>query len=74
MISYKKLWKLMIDRDIKRKDLVESAGISQFAMQKLLNGKNVTVEILEKICKALNCTMDDLLEILPEEPNNSDEN
>lgn len=69
MLSYKKLWKILIDRDMKKKDLIESAGVSQYTIHKLLNNKNVTSDILEKICKALNCTIDDICEILPDEDN-----
>ena len=62
-ISYKKLWKLLIDRDLKKKDLERQAGISHYTMHKLLNGDNVTTETLGKICKALGCTVDDIMEI-----------
>lgn len=62
-ISYKKLWKLLIDLDMKKKDLEEKAGISHYTMHKLLVGDNVTTETLGKICKALGCTVDDIMEI-----------
>ena len=62
-ISYKKLWKLLIDRDLKKKDLEERAGISHYTMHKLVRGENVTTETLGKICKALGCTVDDIMEI-----------
>lgn len=62
-ISYKKLWKLLIDRDLLKKDLEERAGISHYTMNKLAHGDNVTTETLAKICKALNCTVDDIMEI-----------
>lgn len=62
-ISYKRLWKILIDRDLKKKDLEEQAGISHYTMHKLLIGDNVTTETLGKICKALNCTVDDIMEI-----------
>ena len=68
-ISYKKLWKLLIDRDLKKKDLEEKAGISHYTMHKLLAGENVTTETLGKICKALGCTVDDIMEITFEEEN-----
>ena len=64
--SYKKLWKLLIDRDMKKKDLAELAGISSFTISKMSAGNNVTVEILGKICVALNCTLDDIMEFVPE--------
>lgn len=63
-ISYKKLWKLLIDRDMKKKDLSELANISNYTIGKLNRGDNVTTDVLVKICKALNCTMDDIMEIL----------
>ena len=66
-VSYKKLWKLLIDRDMKKKDLAELAGISNFTISKMRAGNNVTVEVLGKICKALNCTLDDIMEFIPED-------
>ncbi len=65
-ISYKKLWKLLIDRDLKKKDLISMAGISGYALNKLNKGETVTSETLAKICKALNCTFDDIMEISEE--------
>ena len=56
-VSYKKLWKLLIDRDMKKKELARLAGISNFTISKMSAGNNVTVEVLGKICKALNCTL-----------------
>jgi putative transcriptional regulator len=63
-ISYKKLWKLLIDRDMKKKDLREAAGISTASMAKLGKNENVNTEILIKICKALNCDISDIMEIV----------
>lgn len=60
--SYKKLWKLLIDRDMKKKDLMEQAQISSFTIRKLTRGENVTVDILGKICKVLGCSFDDICE------------
>ena len=68
-ISYKKLWKLLIDRDMKKKDLAELAGISSFTISKMSAGNNVTVEVLGKICVALGCTLDDIMEFIPDDPN-----
>lgn len=62
-ISYKKLWKLLIDRDLKKKDLISMAGISGYTLNKLNKGETVTLETLAKICKALNCTFDDIMEM-----------
>lgn len=54
-VSYKKLWKLLIDRDMKKKDLAKAADISNYTITKMSKGENVTVDILGKICLALNC-------------------
>jgi DNA-binding Xre family transcriptional regulator len=62
-ISYKKLWKLLIDRDMKKKDLREVAGISTASMAKLGKNENVNTDILVKVCKALNCDISDIMEI-----------
>lgn len=64
-VSYKKLFKLMIDRDIKKKDLRERAGIGNSTMTKLANNENVTMEVMAKICRTLECTLDDIVEIIP---------
>ena len=57
----------MIDRDLKKKDLREMASIGNSTMSKLANDENVTMEVMAKICNALDCTMDDIVEIIPEE-------
>lgn len=62
-ISYKRLWKLLIDRDMKKKELIEKAGISNYTLNKLNRGETVTTETLGKICVALNCSFDDIMEI-----------
>lgn len=64
--SYKKLWKLLIDRDMRKKDLRMAAGISTASMAKLGKGENVTTDVLVKICKALNCDISDIVEIVEE--------
>lgn len=66
-ISYKKLYKLLIDRDMKKKDLKEKAEIGNSTMTKLANNENVTVEVMAKICSALECKMDDIIEIISDE-------
>ncbi|MFR7413897.1 MAG: helix-turn-helix domain-containing protein [Anaerobutyricum hallii] len=66
-VSYKKLFKLMIDKDMKKKDLKEKASIGNSTMAKLSNNDNVTVEVLAKICDAMECTLDDIVELLPDE-------
>jgi len=62
-ISYKKLWKLLIDKDLKKKDLQKLAGISSASITKLGKNENVNTDILEKICKALNCDIADIMEM-----------
>lgn len=64
-ISYKKLWKLLIDKDLKKKDLRQLAGISASSITKLGKNENVNTEILERICKALDCDISDIMEMLP---------
>lgn len=64
-ISYKKLWKLLIDKDMKKSDLLKAAGISRYTINKLNRGDNVTKDVLAKICLALDCTMDDIMEVIP---------
>ena len=63
-VSYKKLWKLLIDRDMMKKDLAAAADISNYTIRKMSKGENVTVEILGKICKALDCKIDDIMEFI----------
>ena len=65
-VSYKKLWKLLIDRDIKKKDLSSMAGVSPATITKMGKGGHVTTEVLLKICTALNCTISDIMEIVQE--------
>ena len=62
-ISYKKLWKLLIDRDMKKKDLLACSGISQSSLSKLGRNENVTTEVLAKICVAMHCDIGDIMEI-----------
>ena len=75
-ISYKPLWKLLLDKDLKKKDLCEMAGISPASVTKMGKCGHVTTETLEKICHALGCRVEDILELTPvenqamaEEPN-----
>ncbi len=64
-ISYKPLWKLLIDRDMKKKDLIALANISQSSVSKMGRGENVNTEILERICIALECEIGEIMEIIP---------
>lgn len=65
-ISYKKLWKLLIDKDMKKKDLQQLAGISAASVTKLGKNENVNTEIIEKICTALRCDVGDIMEMTEE--------
>lgn len=65
-ISYKKLWKMLIDKDMLKKDLCKVADISTASVTKMAKGGHVTTEVLAKVCIALDCTMDDIMEIIPD--------
>lgn len=65
-VSYKKLWHILLDRDMKKKDLQKAAGLTNYAMLKLGRDEDVTTEILGKICKALDCSTEDMMEFLDE--------
>ena len=60
--SYKKLWKLLIDRNMKKKDLAKLADISNYTISKMGRGENITTDILGKICTALDCNVEDIME------------
>ena len=62
-ISYKKLWKLLIDKEMMKKDLCEKAGISSASMAKLGKNENINTNILVRICRALSCDTSDIMEI-----------
>ena len=68
-VCYKKLWKLLIDKDMKKKDLCTKAGISSASVTKMGKNGHVTTEVLLKICTALECGIDDIMEIVPERSN-----
>lgn len=64
-VSYKKLWKILIDRDMNKKNLRELTGISTTSIAKLTKGENINTDILVKICHALECNIGDVMDILP---------
>lgn len=64
VFSYKKLWKLLIDKEMKKKDLCEKAGVSSATLSKMVKCESVTTESLLKICIALNCEVSDIMEIV----------
>lgn len=63
-ISYNRLWKLLIDKKMKRTDLISGAGISTSALSKMGKDKSVSLENIEKICKYLKCDIEQVVEIL----------
>ncbi|MDY6306701.1 MAG: helix-turn-helix transcriptional regulator [Oribacterium sp.] len=65
-VSYKRLWKLLIDKDMKKKDLVKVAHISTYTINKLNRGDNVNTDTLVKICSALQCSIEDIMEVIPD--------
>lgn len=72
-VSYKKLWHILLDRDLKKKDLEKSAGITEYMMRKLTNNEHVTTEVLGKISKALNCHVEDIVEFIDDEEQNQED-
>ena len=66
-VSYKKLWKLLIDRDMMKKDLQREAGISWASVTKMSKGEVVGTEILMKVCKTLHCDIGDIVEFIDDE-------
>jgi len=61
-ISYNKLWKMLIDKNMNKHDLKELAGVSSASIAKLGKGENITTDVLIKICEALNCRLEDIME------------
>jgi putative transcriptional regulator len=66
-ISYKKLWHILLDKNMKKKEFAEKADLTAYAIKKLNRNENVTTEVIGKICKALDCTPDDIMEFIDEE-------
>ena len=64
--NYNGLWKILIDKNMKKKDLREAAGLTKYAINKLSRNEDVTTEVLGKICYALHCTTDDIMEFIPD--------
>jgi len=71
VVSYKKLWKLLIDKDMRKQDLMTAAKISTRTMAKLSKGENVNTDMLVKICNALNCSFADIMEFISDEGDES---
>lgn len=72
-VSYKKLWKILIDKDMKKKDLHTAAGISWATIAKMSKGEPVSMEVLMKTCKLLNCNIGDIVDLIPSKES-ADEN
>lgn len=66
-ITYKKLWKLLIDKDMKKKDLIALAGVSNYTLNRLTRSENVNTDTLIKICNALHCQLEDIMELKNDE-------
>lgn len=66
-VSYKKLWKILIDKDMKKKDLQVKAGISWASVTKMSKGETVSMEVLMKVCKSLECNIGDIMDLIPVE-------
>lgn len=62
-VSYKKLWHLLIDRNMKKKDLQISANLTQYTMRKLSKDEAITTDTIAKICRCLDCKVDDIMEV-----------
>jgi len=70
-ISYKKLWKMLIDKDMKKKDLQEAAGISSSSITKMGKNENISTETLTKVCKALDCDIGEIVEFVDDKDGTS---
>ena len=65
-VSYKKLWHILVDRNMKKTDLEEAAGISHYQMYKLTNDKDITTDVIGAICAALDVRPNDIMDFVPE--------
>lgn len=66
-VSYKKLWHILLDRNMKKKDLENLAGLSHYTMSKMSRDENVTTEVLGKVCAALDCKVEDIIDFIPDD-------
>jgi len=71
-VSYNKLWKLLIDRKMKKKDLIALSGVSKSTIAKMTNDEHVSTEMIAKICGALNVDIADIIEIIPDNKENGE--
>lgn len=70
-VCYKKLFKLLIDQDMKKTKFRKMVGISEGTLAKLSKNENVSLDVLVKICRKLNCTLDDIIDVVPENADNN---
>lgn len=66
-ISYNRLWKLLIDKNMNKQDLKKATGISGTCIAKIGKGENVTTDVLVRICTALDCKLEDIMELVPDD-------
>ena len=66
-ISYNKLWKMLIDQNMNKRDLAEKSGVSTASIAKLSKGAKITTDVLLKICEAMNCHIEDILETIDDQ-------
>ena len=72
-VSYNKLWKLLIDRKMKKKDLMALSGVSKSTLAKMANDEYVSTEMIAKICGALNVNIEDIIEVVPDKNQQAEE-
>ncbi len=72
-ITYKKLFKLLIDRDMNRQDLKKICGLSSASVAKLGKGENITTDMLVRICEGMNCKLEDIMELVPDDEETEDD-
>ncbi len=63
-ISYNKLWKMLIDKNMNKRELAEKSGVSSASISKLSKGANITTDVLLKICETMNCHLEDIMETI----------
>jgi putative transcriptional regulator len=64
LVSYNKLWKLLIDKGLNKKELIRLSGVSSSSIAKMTKGQNVTTDVLCKICEVLECDFKDIMEYI----------
>ena len=66
-ISYNRLWKLLIDKNLKKKDLMDQCNISSASLAKLTKGENITTYVLLRICEGIDCDFADIMQVIPDQ-------